>query len=74
MSTIIIQVEGGTAAAADPVHDDVYIIDWDKLKEDYIDYDTAATIIQEVMASSLDGPQQFEIIKRVVDKGLDDWA
>lgn len=71
MGTIIITVEGGIAQPADPQHDDVYILDFDA--ESWA-YDDAEGMIRAVLDSDLDGPQQMELIGRIADACLKDWA
>lgn len=71
MGTIIVIVENGVAAAADPAHDDVSIIDLDR---EQWDYDDVRGEIRGILDSDLDGPQQMDLIQRVATACLKDWA
>jgi hypothetical protein len=69
MSTIIIEIEGGIPSIAGPDQAEIAFIDWD-MDPDNWDYDTCYNLISEVMGSSLDGPTQFRIMARIIDRGL----
>lgn len=69
MSTIIVEIEGGIPSVAGPDEPDIVFIDWD-MDPDHWDYDTCYNMLQAVLDSSLDGPTQFRIIERVVERGL----
>lgn len=70
MGTIIVQVDGGIATPMDD-DDDILIIDWDT---DDWSYDAAVSNISAIIDSDYDGPQQLKLIKKIVDRTLDDWG
>jgi hypothetical protein len=55
----IVEVSGGVAEVT---QGDALIIDWDNS----MDYDTAASIIIELLGSDLDGPVQMSYIGKIV--------
>jgi hypothetical protein len=57
----MVEVRGGIAEVTSG---DVLVIDWDN----EMDYDTAASIISELLNSDLDGPSQMHYISMVIEE------
>ena len=65
-SNVIVTVEGGIPEVVGS-DADVTFIDFDL---DDVEYDTALLWVEAVIRSSLDGPAQFRLIKRISERFL----